>query len=399
MPKRNALGFPRPRGLPMDSSGVTAHAVSVVPGKRPDQDTCCRALAQARQETAEMTMKLDHVPLDLIDANPANPRGIADEEDDKKIDLLRQSIAEFGVLVPLLLKRQGSRYLLIDGQRRYWAAKGLKLKDVPAYVSSSDLDSTDILLRMFHVHHNREQWGPIPQCRALENLYNQICRRRSISDLKDGETKVRAIAAALEEKTGLDSRTATDRVLFLRWPSEIKQKFYETPTDDYWYVCEIEKGIILPALRNYPEYFEKVSTNEVRRDLLAKLQAGSVVKATEVRVAARIARFETHNNRDRKKVLDILGELRSDHDMTYQDAADRFDQAFPAASPEEPPSPRRLVSMLQAAVAAMELFDPASFDTSVKKAKAKPQELLAVIQEALDALRALAERVQRNRAR
>src|SRR5574341_2263871 len=99
-------------------------------------------------------MKFENIEIENLDPNPKNPRGIDIVEEDEKLSLLKDSIARFGILVPLVAKHQKGRFQLIDGERRYWAAKELGLKKVPAYIFPPDLDERDILQRMFHIHHN-----------------------------------------------------------------------------------------------------------------------------------------------------------------------------------------------------------------------------------------------------
>src|SRR5438128_2128526 len=107
-------------------------------------------------------MELKHIPISLIDPNKHNPRGIDIPAHDPKLPLLKNSISEFGVLVPIVVTPKGDRYLLIDGERRYHASKAADLKRIPAYIlegeDGSRLTNEDVLYRMFQIHHVREDW-------------------------------------------------------------------------------------------------------------------------------------------------------------------------------------------------------------------------------------------------
>ncbi|MHC4521680.1 MAG: ParB/RepB/Spo0J family partition protein [Planctomycetota bacterium] len=212
-------------------------------------------------------MKLQNIETAKIDRNPQNPRGIDIVEEDEKLSLLVDSIAQFGILVPLVVTPKHGRYTLVDGERRYEAARRLALQRVPAYVTQKGLTDKDVLLRMFHIHHNREQWGPVQECVALEDTYLKIARRRAIRNLPTEDEKTQAIAEELCRSAGIEFRTARDRVLFLRWPKDVKAQLYSQPTGAYHYIVEIENHLILPGLRNYPEYFEEVPVDDVRRYL------------------------------------------------------------------------------------------------------------------------------------
>ena len=76
------------------------------------------------------------IPVAAIAPNPHQPRvtfapGALDE--------LRASIAEFGVLVPIIVRKlDGDRYELIAGERRWRAATAAGLATVPAIVRAAD---------------------------------------------------------------------------------------------------------------------------------------------------------------------------------------------------------------------------------------------------------------------
>src|SRR5688572_8416012 len=92
-----------------------------------------------------------------IDRNPNNPRRFFNDE---RLDLLRTSLQEVDVLVPLIVyahPQESDRYVLMDGERRWRCALDLGLPTVPVNVipAPSPLDN---LLRMFNIHSVREDW-------------------------------------------------------------------------------------------------------------------------------------------------------------------------------------------------------------------------------------------------
>ena len=74
----------------------------------------------------------ENIRISSIVLNPHNPRGVPVREDDAKFIYLRESIAEFGILVPLVVigPLEDNRYMLIDGERRFEAAKALGINAV-----------------------------------------------------------------------------------------------------------------------------------------------------------------------------------------------------------------------------------------------------------------------------
>ena len=71
------------------------------------------------------------IPLNLIKNNEEQPRKSFDDE---KILELAQSIKEHGIIQPILVNKKDNNYVIVAGERRWRAAKFLKLKEVPAIV-------------------------------------------------------------------------------------------------------------------------------------------------------------------------------------------------------------------------------------------------------------------------
>jgi len=325
-------------------------------------------------------MELKYVEIEKIIPNKANPRGIDIPTQDQKLPMLKDSISSFGVMVPIVVTPRGNEFLLVDGERRYHAAKAAGSKTIPAYVIGGEggkpLSPDEILFRMFQIHHLREQWGAVQQCHALEATYKEVVASPAIKKIKDAAGAAKAAAIALGDKTGIDTRTAYDRVKFLRWPNELKKRMYDNPQEEgYWYICEIEDKIIIPSLTNYPEYFEKVSVNEVRGMLFRKL-GKSLVRSTDVRKVAPYFRAEFKTSAQKKKVKSILDKLIKKQEMTYEDAQNELEHQFPGFLQRDPPSPRKVVSLLVNLQTELERFDVESIVEATRRASARPVELL-----------------------
>lgn len=79
---------------------------------------------------------LINVPVAAIAPNPHQPRTTFAAE---ALEELRASIAEFGVLVPIIVRRlAGERYELIAGERRWRASVAAGLETIPALVRNAD---------------------------------------------------------------------------------------------------------------------------------------------------------------------------------------------------------------------------------------------------------------------
>jgi len=71
------------------------------------------------------------VPIDLVEVNREQPRAVFDEE---ALTALTDSIIAHGILSPLVVRKDGGRYVLIAGERRLRAAGLAGLQEVPVVV-------------------------------------------------------------------------------------------------------------------------------------------------------------------------------------------------------------------------------------------------------------------------
>ena len=71
------------------------------------------------------------VKVTQIEPNREQPRKNFEEE---SLNELAESIRQFGILQPLLVKKKGERYEIIAGERRWRAAKLAGVKEVPVVV-------------------------------------------------------------------------------------------------------------------------------------------------------------------------------------------------------------------------------------------------------------------------
>ena len=96
-------------------------------------------------------------------------------------------------------------------------------------------------------------------------------------------------------------------------------------------VTVFEAGIIIPAEKNFPEYFKKVSKDDVRELLLNKYIEGKVFAATEVRKARCIVRTTEDNAKQHKFAFEILKRLVEKVDYTFEEAQEDFLSKYPEA--------------------------------------------------------------------
>ena len=111
---------------------------------------------------------VDEIEIDLIIPNRDQPRK---EFDKDKIQNLANSIQEHGLIQPIILKRSGSFYEIIAGERRWRACKLLDLKRVQAIIK--DVDAFTIAQLALIENLQREDLNPIEEAMAFQNLITE----------------------------------------------------------------------------------------------------------------------------------------------------------------------------------------------------------------------------------
>jgi ParB family transcriptional regulator, chromosome partitioning protein len=84
------------------------------------------------------------LPVEAIERNPEQPRKRFDE---LKLEELAASIREHGVVEPILVRKEGSRYRIVAGERRWRAAQRAGLREIPAVVrEASEREAFELAL-------------------------------------------------------------------------------------------------------------------------------------------------------------------------------------------------------------------------------------------------------------
>jgi ParB family chromosome partitioning protein len=154
------------------------------------------------EATATATEDTNEVSIDLIDPSNLQPRSVFDEA---KLDELARSIVANGVVQPLLLRRKGSRFELIAGERRWRAAQRAGLTKVPAVLKDV---SDDQLLEIALIENiQREDLNPIEEARAYKKLIETL-----------GLTQ-----DTVAERVGRDRSYVTNYLRLLRLPEDLQE--------------------------------------------------------------------------------------------------------------------------------------------------------------------------------
>ncbi|MGO0123473.1 ParB/RepB/Spo0J family partition protein [Desulfothermobacter acidiphilus] len=107
-----------------------------------------------------------------LEAIKPNPRQARREWDEEELRSLATSIAEYGLLHPVVVRPLGEGYELVAGERRWRACRLLGWETIPALVRSYDDLSTACALLVENLH--RQELNPLEEADAYRRLIEEF---------------------------------------------------------------------------------------------------------------------------------------------------------------------------------------------------------------------------------
>lgn len=150
--------------------------------------------AKPMEEMAEIRLA-DIVP------NPTQPRTEFDEE---ALEELAASIRQLGLIQPITVKREGDKYIIISGERRWRASERAGLVSIPAYIR--EVDDTTLHAMALVENIQREDLNAIEISLGMQRLVEEC-----------GLTQ-----EALAERLGKKRSTVANYLRLLNLPEEIQ---------------------------------------------------------------------------------------------------------------------------------------------------------------------------------
>ena len=147
---------------------------------------------------------VNEVDIDLLAPNEQQPRLQIDEG---RLDELAQSIKANGIIQPILVRRTGSTYRIIAGERRWRAAQRAGLHKVPVVIREVADGSEKQLLELALIENiQRENLNPVDEAVAYQRLTDEFHLTQD------------QIAAAV----GKDRSSVANFMRLLRLPDEVR---------------------------------------------------------------------------------------------------------------------------------------------------------------------------------
>ena len=109
------------------------------------------------------------VKISQIVPNQSQPRKQFDEE---SLETLADSIRQFGILQPLLVRKKGRYYELVAGERRWRAARMAGLKEVPVILRPFTVQDAAAIALIENIQ--REDLNPIEEAEAYRRLIDEF---------------------------------------------------------------------------------------------------------------------------------------------------------------------------------------------------------------------------------
>lgn len=212
---------------------------------------------------------ISEVEIDLISANPNQPRTYFDEE---TLTELAASLKELGVISPITLrKNDDGTYLVIAGERRLRASKMIGLKTIPAYIKTA---ADEQVMEMALIENiQREDLNAIEIALTFYRLMEEY----------------KLTQERLSERVGKKRTTVANYLRLLRLPAEIQMGIKDRKIDMGH--ARAILGLSDPAqqLHLYEEILKtgisvREVENKVRRMLENENQQGAGTKNSIVRL-------------------------------------------------------------------------------------------------------------------
>ena len=144
---------------------------------------------------------ITEIKLSDIIPNPTQPRTAFDEE---ALEELAESIRQLGLIQPITIKRDGEKYIIISGERRWRASEKAGLEQIPAYIR--EVDDTTLHAMALVENIQREDLNAIEISLGMQRLVEEC-----------GLTQ-----EALAERLGKKRSTVANYLRLLNLPEEVQ---------------------------------------------------------------------------------------------------------------------------------------------------------------------------------
>lgn len=144
------------------------------------------ALLQTSEQTfEEINQQQTHeLPLKDIEPNPDQPRKNFTED---ALETLMESIKNFGIVQPIVVRKKGKKYQIVAGERRYRAASALGLDKVPVIIKDYSTEEVTEIALVENLQ--RQDLDPIEEAFAYQRLMDTFKQTQDLIATRVGRSR------------------------------------------------------------------------------------------------------------------------------------------------------------------------------------------------------------------
>lgn len=175
-------------------------------------------------------------------------------KDDEEMERLMESIREYGVLNPIIVRFRDGYYEIVSGHRRFEACRRLKKQDIPVIVR--DLSDDEAILTMVDSNLHREKLLPSEKAFAYKMKLDVLKKQGRRTDLTSAQVAPKLRSDELIAEEAGESRATIQR--FVRLTNLIKPlldmvdagKIALTPAEKLSYLKKEEQETLAMTLED-----------------------------------------------------------------------------------------------------------------------------------------------------
>lgn len=233
--------------------------------------------------------------------------------DQAKLDELKASIKEKGLLQPILVREKNGSYEVIAGERRLRAARELNLEEIPVVIKNVDDQEALVLALIENIQ--REELNAIEEAEAYKKL---------IEEFQFSQDHV-------AQSVGKDRSTISNLLRLLKLPSEIQKSLYDgqltmgharallaiesSPEQKRLFDIIVKKGISVRELENLVKSQSKKESRRAKTNVklphfLALEEGLQKLLGTKVRINTQKKRgqisIDYYSTEDLERIIKII---------------------------------------------------------------------------------------------
>jgi ParB family transcriptional regulator, chromosome partitioning protein len=164
-----------------------------------------RGLDALFSPASELGSDLIEIHTDQIDSTESQPRQVFSKE---ALDELAASIKSNGIIQPIVVRRNGERFQIIAGERRWRAAQIAGLTKLPCIIK--DVPEEDVLEISLVENIQREELNPLEEANAYKRLLEKLKTQEEVA-----------------KRVGKDRSSVANSIRLLKLPPSVQKLINE----------------------------------------------------------------------------------------------------------------------------------------------------------------------------